>query len=226
MLKQTKKVFNISTWAALKQQHEDLDGLGLPSSTGGKEMANNTNRTSDKPTLNRVCGSSRSSIKKMMKREEIVASKSVVGAATLKFSCICSPTTHPGSFRCRMHRNNTLRIKSSPRLVMEWIWGWERMCVCFFSFWNKYIFEFFLSQEWGWAYSGVVYTMDHEVIPMPCEICDWLLNLSQDYFGLHQGKNDSVTMEFEVPKIHILRLAISTNMIQWFLWWERQKEVL
>jgi hypothetical protein len=115
MLKQTKKVFVISTRSALQQQQcDDLEGLGLFSGTGGKEIANNTNRTSDKPTLNRVCGSSRSSIKKMMKREEIASSKSVVGAATLKFFCICSPTTHPGSFRCRMHRNNnTLRIKSS-----------------------------------------------------------------------------------------------------------------
>ena len=27
-------------------------------------------------------------------------------------------------------------------------------------------------------YLRVVYTMDHEVIPRPCKICDWLLNLS------------------------------------------------
>ena len=42
--------------------------------------------------------------------------------------------------------------------------------------------------------------MDHEVVPRPYKICDWLLNSSQDQFGLHQGKNVRVTMEFEVPK--------------------------
>ena len=35
------------------------------------------------------------------------------------------------------------------------------------------------------------------------QICDWLLNSSQDHFGLHQGKNVRVTMEFKVPKRQI-----------------------
>jgi hypothetical protein len=35
---------------------------------------------------------------------------------------------------------------------------------------------------------GAVHTMDHEVIPWPCKICDWLLNSSQDHFNLHQEK--------------------------------------
>ncbi|KAK6795837.1 hypothetical protein RDI58_009292 [Solanum bulbocastanum] len=26
------------------------------------------------------------------------------GAGTRKFQCVCSPTIHPGSFRCRHHR--------------------------------------------------------------------------------------------------------------------------
>ena len=38
---------------------------------------------------------------------------------------------------------------------------------------------------------GDVYTMDHEVVPMPCKVCDWLLNLSQDHFGLHKRKQMS-----------------------------------
>ena len=42
--------------------------------------------------------------------------------------------------------------------------------------------------------------MDHEVVPMPCKICDWLLNSSQDHFGLHQEQNIGVTMKFEVLK--------------------------
>jgi hypothetical protein len=33
--------------------------------------------------------------------------------------------------------------------------------------------------------SHVVYTPDHEVVPRPCHIYDWLLNSSRDGFGLH-----------------------------------------
>jgi hypothetical protein len=33
---------------------------------------------------------------------------------------------------------------------------------------------------------GFVYTMDHDVVPRFCNICDWLLNLSWDHFSLHQ----------------------------------------
>jgi hypothetical protein len=32
-----------------------------------------------------------------------------------------------------------------------------------------------------------------------------------------------VTMEFKVPKLHILRTTLSTNMAQGVLPWERQK---
>ena len=65
--------------------------------------------------------------------------------------------------------------------------------------------------------------MDHEVVPRPSKIYDWLLNLSRDYFNLHQENNVRETMEFEVSKRHILRLTLSTNMVQWILQWERQK---
>jgi hypothetical protein len=47
--------------------------------------------------------------------------------------------------------------------------------------------------------------MDHEIVPRPCKLCDWLLNSYKDHFGLHQGKNVRVTMEFEVSKRRILR---------------------
>ena len=67
---------------------------------------------------------------------------------------------------------------------------------------------------------GGVYTMDREVVLRPCKICDWLLNSSRDHFGLHQGENVIVTMEFEVPKRHILRPTLFTQMVQWVLWWE------
>ena len=70
---------------------------------------------------------------------------------------------------------------------------------------------------------GDVYTMNHEVIPRPCRICNWLLNSSWNHFGLHQGKNVKVTIEFEVPKRHIPRHTLSTDMLQWVLLWERQK---
>ena len=46
----------------------------------------------------------------------------------------------------------------------------------------------------------VVYTMDLEVVPITCKICDWLVNLYRDHFDLHQGKWLKVTMEFEVLK--------------------------
>ncbi|GFZ07576.1 hypothetical protein Acr_19g0005130 [Actinidia rufa] len=29
-------------------------------------------------------------------------------ASSVKYSCLCSPTTHAGSFRCRYHRNHGL----------------------------------------------------------------------------------------------------------------------
>ena len=68
---------------------------------------------------------------------------------------------------------------------------------------------------------GVVHTMDHEVVPRPCRICDWLSNWSQVHFALHQGKKVKVAMEFEVPKRHIVRPTLSTNMVQRILRWER-----
>jgi hypothetical protein len=64
--------------------------------------------------------------------------------------------------------------------------------------------------------------MHHEVIPRPCKIYDWLLNLSLNHFGLHQGENIIVTTEFEVPYKHNLRHALSTHMVQRVLRWERQ----
>ena len=69
---------------------------------------------------------------------------------------------------------------------------------------------------------GVVYTMDHEVVPRPRKNYDWLLNSSQDHLNLHQGKNVRVTMEFEVFKRRILRPTLFTIMVQQILWWERQ----
>ena len=46
--------------------------------------------------------------------------------------------------------------------------------------------------------------MDHEVVPCSSKICDWLLNLSWDHFGLHQAEEEKkivrVTMELEVPE--------------------------
>ena len=42
----------------------------------------------------------------------------------------------------------------------------------------------------------VIYTMDHEIVPMPCKICDLLLNSFYDHFGLDHEK-------IKVPKRHI-----------------------
>jgi hypothetical protein len=66
--------------------------------------------------------------------------------------------------------------------------------------------------------------MDHEVVARPYKICDWLLNSSRDYFSLRQGRNVGVTMEFEVPKRHILWPTLSTDMVQRVLRWERQNK--
>ena len=35
---------------------------------------------------------------------------------------------------------------------------------------------------------GVVYTMDHEVVPRLCKISDWFLNLSQYHFQFTSRK--------------------------------------
>ena len=46
-------------------------------------------------------------------------------------------------------------------------------------------------------------TTDHEVIPRPYKFCDWLLSLSQDHFGLHQGKECPGDHGVQgVPKTH------------------------
>ena len=68
--------------------------------------------------------------------------------------------------------------------------------------------------------------MDHDVIPRLCKICDWLLNLSWDHFGLHEGKDIRVTMKFEVPKRHILRPSLSTDMVQRVFLLGEAKEML
>ena len=65
--------------------------------------------------------------------------------------------------------------------------------------------------------------MDHEVIPRPYKVCDRLLNSSWDHFVLHQRKNVKVMLEFEVLKRHVVRLTLSTVMVQHILWLERQE---
>jgi hypothetical protein len=37
---------------------------------------------------------------------------------------------------------------------------------------------------------------------------------SRDHFGLHQGQNARVTMEFKIPKRHILRPTLFIDMVQ------------
>ncbi|KAH7860505.1 hypothetical protein Vadar_014200 [Vaccinium darrowii] len=34
-------------------------------------------------------------------------------SSSVKLNCLCSPTTHAGSFRCRYHRNSSLTRSSS-----------------------------------------------------------------------------------------------------------------
>ena len=42
--------------------------------------------------------------------------------------------------------------------------------------------------------------------PKACQTYGWLLNSSWDQSNLHQGKNGRETMDFEVPKRHILSM--------------------
>ena len=53
----------------------------------------------------------------------------------------------------------------------------------------------------------LVYTMDHEVVPRPCKIVigSWTRLKTTSIYT--KGKNVKVTMEFEVPKRHILWLT-------------------
>jgi hypothetical protein len=48
---------------------------------------------------------------------------------------------------------------------------------------------------------GVVYVMDHEVIPCYPKVCDWPLNLSSGHFSLYQGqkicKRDSLSKDLQ-----------------------------
>ena len=66
--------------------------------------------------------------------------------------------------------------------------------------------------------------MDHEVVPRPCKICNWLLKSSWGHCGLHQGDNVKVTVEFKVPQRHILRPTLSIGMVQRVLRWGRQNK--
>ena len=66
-----------------------------------------------------------------------------------------------------------------------------------------------------WVREGVVYAMDYAVVPRLRNISDWLLlSSSWDHFGLYQGTNVRVTMEFKVSKRHISRSTISMDMVQ------------
>ena len=65
--------------------------------------------------------------------------------------------------------------------------------------------------------------MDHEVVMCSSKICDWPLNLSLGYIGLHQeNRNVRVTMELEVQKRPIVKPTSSTIMVRHVLRWERE----
>ena len=109
-------------------------------------------------------------------------------------------------------RNTPFLIPTSPRLWSGWM--------------NFLSFPFPTCRELTHSVLGASYNMDHEVLLRPCKICDWVLNLSRDHLGLHQGKSVRVTMEFKVSKRHILRPTLSTDMVQRVLRWELAIEVL
>ncbi|TVU27878.1 hypothetical protein EJB05_19379, partial [Eragrostis curvula] len=45
--------------------------------------------------------------------EPAATARAARSAAAPKLTCLCSPTNHPGSFRCSRHRNNP-RARSAP----------------------------------------------------------------------------------------------------------------
>ena len=80
------------------------------------------------------------------------------------------------------------------------------------------------SHKWFGKFDlGVVYIMDHDVVPRPYKICGWLLNSSWNHFIVHQGKNVRWPWNLRFQKRHVLRPSLSTNMIQYGLQWKRQK---
>ena len=65
--------------------------------------------------------------------------------------------------------------------------------------------------------------MDYELVPRPSEACDWMLNSSQEQFGLHQAKNVREPTNIEVPKKQYLSPILSTDMVQRHFRWEGQQ---
>ena len=63
---------------------------------------------------------------------------------------------------------------------------------------------------------GVVYIMDHEVIPCSPKICDWLLNSSRDHLVDIKGK--MVRPWLEVSKRPSFKPTLSIVMVQRVLW--------
>ena len=68
---------------------------------------------------------------------------------------------------------------------------------------------------------GLLYIMDLEVIPYSLNyvIGNW------DHFGLHQGNNVTMTVEFEVSKRFISKPTLSIAVVQHVLRWERLKRL-
>ena len=54
--------------------------------------------------------------------------------------------------------------------------------------------------------------MDHEVVPRPYKICNWLLNSSWNHFGLHQRKKCQSDHEVWDPQKTYFKVYI----IQWY----------
>ena len=65
--------------------------------------------------------------------------------------------------------------------------------------------------------------MEHEVVPRPSKICDWLLNSSHDHFGLHQKKKCQSDHGVWGPQ----RTYFEAYIVHWHgptdYWWERPK---
>ena len=71
---------------------------------------------------------------------------------------------------------------------------------------------------------GVVFTMDHEVVPRPCKFVIGCRTPPKTTSVHTKEENVKVTIECEVPKRHIiLRSTLAIDMVQRVLRWKRQK---
>ena len=94
---------------------------------------------------------------------------------------------------------------------------------------SKCLYGLSISRRWWYKQGGrlhhevvhgVVYTMDHEVVPRPGEIC---VEFVPWPFRFTPRRDVKVITQFQILDIRILRPALFGSMVQRVLQWGRQK---